>query len=134
MSLFGSIGSALKGAVGGFLTGGPAGAVIGGAAGLSGLLSGPRKLNSSVGSGLAGLPVLPGVGRVLAPVVGGAVGSMVLDQFGRPVKRKRRRAKGITASELKGFKRVACVLNQYQKVAVAKKVKCPPKRRSMTCK
>lgn len=72
------------------------------------------------GAVTAGRAVVPAAGRVLRnPGVQGAagavVGGMLYDQFGNPVRRAKRRAKGITARELKSFTRVTSILNKYCK-------------------
>lgn len=152
MSIFSKIGKVFKGAVSGFLTGGPAGAVIGGAAGAFGGGGGrqpptyrtaasgfpmPRgggfpPLRTLPGAGALKIPpiqiskALPAVGRIAA---GAATAKYVYDAFGNMVPARRRRAKGITASELRGFKRVARILHDYQKVATKKAVKAPTRRK-----
>lgn len=50
------------------------------------------------------------------------VGSVMYDAAGNPVRKKRRRGKGITATELKSFTRVTGLLNKF--------CKTPPPRRS----
>ena len=152
MSIFSKIGSVFKGAVSGFLTGGPVGAVIGGAAG--GIGGGGARPPTTYGGGmrpiggggLGGMRTLPGRGtfrippidirkalpRVAKGVAAGAAAKYAYDAFGNLVPVKRRRSKGITAAQLKGFKRVACILRDYQKVAVKTHVKAPA-RRSRSC-
>lgn len=157
MSIFSSIGGAIKGAIGGFLTGGPVGAVIGGVGGLAtgggGGGARPPAVRTAggyslppIGRGtLGGARTLPGGGfrvptiniRKALPTVAkaagyGAAAKFAYDMYGNLVPVKRRRRKGITASELKGFKRVACILRDYQKVAVKTHTKAPV-RRSRTC-
>lgn len=89
---------------------------------------------------------IPGAGPIRIPpinirkslptfgkIAGGAIAAKyAYDAFGNLVPAKRRRRKGITASELKGFKRVACILRDYQKVATKTHTKAPA-RRSRTC-
>lgn len=156
MSIFGSIGKVLKGAVGGFLGGGPVGAVIGGASAAGGMIGGGGggRLPPTRGGyglppigrgGLGGSRSLPGGGvrlptinirgglKTAGKVIGGAAAAKyAYDQFGNLVPARRRRRKGISASELKGFKRVACILRDYQKVATKTHVKAPA-RRSRSC-
>lgn len=161
MSIFSSIGKALKGAVGGFLTGGPVGAVIGGAGAIAGSVLGgggggrvPPSVRTAggmqlppIGRGtIGGVRSLPGMGQVRLPPInirkalptvakvagGAAAAKFAYDAYGNLVQVKRRRRKGITASELKGFKRVACILRDYQKVATKTHVKAPA-RRSRVC-
>lgn len=154
MSLFSKVGSVFKGAVSGFLTGGPVGAVIGGAAGGLGGGGNGRppttyaggSLPRMPGGGLGGVRSLPGRGAFRIPTIpirkalptigkiaaGGAAAKFAYDAYGNLVQVKRRRRKGITASELKGFKRVACILRDYQKVAVKTHTKAPA-RRSRVC-
>jgi len=63
-----------------------------------------------------GLRALPGVGQVLLPMAAGYAGTRVADRMmsdGSPMPRRRRRAKGITGSQLKGFRRVTKVLETY---------------------
>jgi len=159
MSLFSKIGSVFKGAVSGFLTGGPVGAVIGGAGGLAGgggggggarppvgYAGGMGRLPPIGGGGLGNVRTLPGRGAFRIPTIpirkalptigkvagGAAAAKWAYDQFGNVVPVRRRRRKGITASELKGFKRVACILRDYQKVAVKTHTKAPA-RRSRVC-
>lgn len=153
MSIFSKIGKALKGAAQGFLTGGPAGAVIGGAAGAFGGGGGGRipptyRMSASGfpvprGGGLPTLRTLPGAGALRIPPIqitkalpaigrvaaGAATAKYVYDAFGNLVPHRRRRSKGITASELKGFKRVARILHDYQKIATKKAVKAPSRRK-----
>lgn len=159
MSIFSSIGGAIKGAIGGFLTGGPVGAVVGGVGGLvtAGGGGGGGRLPPTYRAGAGGMQLppigrgglgtmrtLPGGGRIptinirkalptIGRVAGGAAAAkFAYDMYGNLVPVKRRRRKGITASELKGFKRVACILRDYQKVAVKTHTKAPV-RRSRTC-
>lgn len=160
MSIFSKIGSVLKGAVGGFLGGGPIGAVIGGAAGALGgggggggmrppttYAGGMGGMRGLPGGGLGGMRTLPGRGAMRIPTInirkalptigkvagGAAAAKYAYDAYGNLTQvRPRRRRKGITASELKGFKRVACILRDYQKVAVKTHTKAPA-RRSRTC-
>lgn len=54
----------------------------------------------------------------------GAGGAFLFDQFGNPVRRPRRRSKGITGTELKSFRRVTSILNKLCKSPP------PTKRRS----
>lgn len=158
MSLFSKIGSVFKGAVSGFLTGGPVGAVIGGAGGLAGggggggrppvpyATGGMGRLPPIGGGGLGSMRTLPGRGAFRIPPInirkalptaakiagGAAAAKYAYDAYGNLVQVRRRRRKGITASELKGFKRVACILRDYQKVATKTHVKAPA-RRSRVC-
>lgn len=159
MSLFSKIGSVIKGAATGFLTGGPIGAVIGGGAAVAGAIGGGGGRLPPIGrasgggmqlpplgrGGLGGVRSLPGMGKVRLPTIdirkalpyagaaaGGAVAKYAYDAYGNLVAVKRRRRKGITASELKGFKRVACILRDYQKVATKTHTKAPA-RRSRVC-
>lgn len=67
--------------------------------------------------------VIPGMGTVGTVVTGATVGGMVYDAMGNPV-RRRRRSKGITASQLKAFTRVTSILNKYCKTPA------PMKRRA----
>lgn len=160
MSIFSSIGKVFKGAVSGFLGGGPVGAVIGGAGAMAGTVLGgggggrlPPATRTAGGmalppigrGGLGGVRSLPGAGtrlptiniRKALPTIGKVAGGLgaakfAYDMYGNLVQVKRRRRKGITASELKGFKRVACILRDYQKVATKTHTKAPA-RRSRSC-
>ena len=158
MSIFSKIGKVIKGAAKGFLSGGPLGAVAGGIGSAfiknGGRVPPPPSFAPVMSAGMGSLPAvisrlpaalptmrtLPGAGTIgkLPATIGRAVGTaatakVLYDQFGNPVVRRRRRRKGITASELKGFKRVACILSDYQKVAKAKNVKAPARRRARSC-
>lgn len=156
MSLWSTIKGVAKGALSGFLTGGPVGAVIGGgAAAAGGLMGGGGGGRPPVGratggyslppigrGSLGGVRTLPGAGSLRIPTIdirkalpragaiaGGAVAAKyAYDAYGNLVAVRRRRRKGITASELKGFKRVACILRDYQKVATKTHTKAPAKR------
>jgi hypothetical protein len=158
MSLLSKIGGIFKGAIGGFLGGGPIGAVIGGVGGAIGggggggmrppttYQGGMGGMRGLPGGGLGGMRTLPGRGTFKIPTIpirkalptigkiagGAAAAKWAYDAYGNVVQVRRRRRKGITASELKGFKRVACILRDYQKVAVKTHTKAPA-RRSRTC-
>ena len=67
------------------------------------------------------------VARNLPTVLTGAAAATVLyDAAGNPVRRARRRSKGITATQLKAFTRVTAILNKYCKTPP------PAKRRGAT--
>ena len=120
MSLFSSIGKGLKSVfnaaksvvlpAAGYAIGGPIGGAIGG------LLSGPGKTSAPAVVSSSVLPPLAG------GVAGAAVGGLAaltsknviqaVDQFGRPVVRRRRRRRGITATELKNHRRVETFLQK----------------------
>jgi hypothetical protein len=56
------------------------------------------------------------VARNLPSILGGAAAATVLyDAAGNPVARRKRRSKGITATQLKAFTRVTAILNKYCK-------------------
>lgn len=61
------------------------------------------------------LRALPGAGKVAAGVAGAALTGASLGSLVAPsaTPHKKRRRRGISASELKGFRRVARVLNKY---------------------
>lgn len=145
MSIFSKIGKVLKGGVKGFLGGGIPGAIGGAIGGLSSSrpssfapITVARALPTIIGGGVRTLPgagtfSLPSAGTIGRAVGTAATAKVLFDQFGRPVTPRKRRRKGITASELKGFKRVACVLRDYQKVATKCHVKTPAKRSRAVC-
>jgi len=120
MSIFSSVGNALKGALGGFVSSGgnPLGAIVGGA---GALLGGSSKVSGSRGvmPGSGQMSMLPSMSRIGAGVgtaarVGSSVlrrvpggigtiatgvgaGMMLYDAFGNPVSRRRRRMNPMNA-------------------------------------
>lgn len=111
------------------------------ATGLIGSSSGSARMTMAQSMGgiqsFASLPTLARGAGTLARRAGGAIrrnagtvatvggtAAILYDQFGNPVRRKRRRGKGITARELKSFTRVTGLLNKYCKTPP------PTKRRS----
>lgn len=71
------------------------------------------------------------VARNLPSILGGAAAATVLyDAAGNPVMRKRRRSKGITASQLKAFTRVTAILNKYCKTPPPVKRRGAPRGKS----
>lgn len=78
------------------------------------------------GAALAALPALPGAGRAAAGAIGRAVrspavqgaagavaGGMLFDQYGNPVK-KRRRGRGFSARDIRQTRRVLKMLKEMQ--------------------
>lgn len=74
--------------------------------------------------GIGSMSLLPTIARGAGAAVrryGGAAvgaataGAILYDAMGNPVRKPRRRSKGITARELKSFTRVTAVLNKYCK-------------------
>lgn len=84
-----------------------------GGAQVGGMISGAAAKMSK-----GGLRALPGAGTVL-PTIGGTVaGTVIGDRLSRSMgsdgqPSRRRRSKGITGTQLKGFRRVVKVLEQY---------------------
>lgn len=70
---------------------------------------------------IGNLPALPSGGGKIVGLsaagagVMGAAGSWLYDQMGNPVRKHRRRKKGITAKDLTSFKRVARLVDKYAK-------------------
>lgn len=140
MSLWTSIRNTVTGAVKGFV--GSGGSLLGAAAGAitqgqSTPFAAPVAMSAlpsiipAAARALPKIPSLPGVGQVARTAATAVGAEMVWDAVSgmwRP-KRKRRRAKGITAAQLRGFKRVAKILHDYQKVATKHHVKAPTRRR-----
>lgn len=124
MSLLKSIGKVFTGAVktigGGILgtaIGGPLGGVVGAAISQSGSKLATKGLAGAAGAlgAVKALPAIvtkPGVGAVVGTVAG-AGASMLYDALGNPVKKKRRRRKGITPKDLTSFKRVARLIDKF---------------------
>lgn len=130
MSLFGSIGKALK-SVAGSVVGKIATSVIPGVGPIAGTLIGTAVGSAISGGGggggklppVRGLPALPaGGGKIVglssagvsAMAGAGAIaGEWLYDKFGNPVRKKRRRRKGITPKDLSSFKRVARLIDKF---------------------
>lgn len=92
-------------------TAGPAGVVFSGTAGLAKGLSSVKAGNLAAKA----LPALPGIGKAVA---GGIAGDIIWDAVtGQPVgmKKKRKRGKGISARDLRSFKRVARLVDKFAK-------------------
>lgn len=69
------------------------------------------------GMGRASGSIRRGVGGALAGTAAGLAGSWVYDQFGNPVRKKRRRAKGFSGRDISQSKRIMRMLKEFQSLA-----------------
>jgi len=84
------------------------------------------KIGGASGGGGGKLPPLPALGggggggkivglSTAGAAMAGAAGKWLYDAMGNPVRKQRRRKKGITAKDLTSFKRVARLVDKYAK-------------------